>query len=488
MIFKSIRWRLQVWYGVILITVLAGFGATAYRFERARVLQNVDEELQLRVTALMHGLRDGGGPRGGPPDGRPPPEDGSRPPEGDEPPPPDRPYHLPVRDAGLFGGTGKNGFYFIIWRRDRTEMARSTNAPASVPQVSRNDTTGLEAPRTRGILREVYHTTPPGESILAGRSIDEDFNDLRKFAWGLGAVGGVVLLLGLAGGWWLAARAIRPIDDISATALKIAAGDLSQRIDVTDTENELGRLAGVLNSTFTRLEAAFAQQGQFTADAAHELRTPVAVILTQTQMALKRDRDASEYRQTLEACQRSAQRMKGLLESLLELARLDAGEEPLSRRSFDLAETTRECLELVRPLANDLRISSDLPPLKLTGDPQRLTQVITNLLTNAIHYNQPNGEVRVALARVNDTAVLSVSDTGQGISPADLPHVFERFYRADKARSNASGRNGLGLAISKAIVAAHGGTIEVTSELGKGATFTMRLPIEDGGGQTVRLT
>src|SRR5204862_5783999 len=129
-------------------------------------------------------------------------------------------------------------------------------------------------------------------------------------------IGGCILLVGLAGGWWLATGAIRPIEGISATAAKISAGDLSQRIDVAETESELGRLAGVLNSTFARLETAFAQQQQFTSDAAHELRTPVSVILTQTQAALARERPAAEYREIIEACQRAAQRMRRLIESL----------------------------------------------------------------------------------------------------------------------------------------------------------------------------
>ncbi len=317
---------------------------------------------------------------------------------------------------------------------------------------------------------------------MAGRSIATDLAEMRRFGWLLAAVGGVVLMFGLIGGWWLVSRAIRPITDISATAVKIAAGDLSQRINVADTENELGRLAGVLNSTFARLEAAFAQQGRFTADVAHELRTPVSVLLTQTQTALNRERNAAEYRETVEACQRAAQRMRRLLESMLELARLDAGQEPMKSLRFDLSQTVCDCIELIRPLAEerDIKIRSDLPSVDFTGDPERLSQVITNLLTNAIHHNKDHGEVRVSMQLQNDTVILAVADTGLGISTEDLPHVFERFYRADKSRSGSSGRTGLGLAISKAIVEAHGATIEVSSELGTGTTFLVRLPLQPG--------
>ena len=161
------------------------------------------------------------------------------------------------------------------------------------------------------------------------------------------------MLIGLAGGWWFVSRAMRPVENISAAAVKISAGDLSQRINVAETESELGKLASVLNSTFARLDAAFAQQKQFASDAAHEFRTPVSVILTQTQTALNRERTAPEYRETVEACQRAAQRMRKLIGALLELARLDAGQEQMKRLRFDFSRTVADCVELVKPLAEE---------------------------------------------------------------------------------------------------------------------------------------
>ncbi|MFZ0828070.1 MAG: ATP-binding protein [Verrucomicrobiia bacterium] len=283
--------------------------------------------------------------------------------------------------------------------------------------------------------------------------------------------------MGLYVGWRVADRAIKPVENISATAIKISAGDLSQRINVAETESELGQLAGVLNSTFARLEAAFAQQQQFTADAAHELRTPVSVMLTQTQTALGRERSASEYRETLEACQRATQRMRRLIESLLELARLDAGQEPMKRLQFDLSKMALDCVELIRPLADErgLKVHCELPSLECHGDAERLAQVITNLLANAVQYNKANGEVRISAKLQGSMILLAVSDTGEGIAAADLPRVFERFYRADQSRW--SGQTGLGLAISKGIVEAHGGTIEVSSQPDVGTTFSVRLPV-----------
>jgi heavy metal sensor kinase len=498
MIFNSIRWRLQIWYGLILVTVLAGFGFTAYQLERGRQFRRIDEELQRRVGAVASALRQpprNRGPNGpehrpfdGPPsEDQPPGRPGPEQPFNEGPPPrqfgrgPGE-FHLQPQHAALFDETDTNGFYYVVWLRNDQELARSTNAPAHVPQPARTraplrgEAPGPQPPQQRNQFRESVMAMPPGDMILVGHSIQTEMTELHRTAWKLASVGGIILLLGLAGGWWLASRAIRPIEDISATAVKISAGDLSQRINIGETESELGRLASVLNSTFARLDAAFAQQQQFTSDAAHELRTPVSVMLTQTQTALNRERSAEQYRETVESCQRAAQRMRRLIESLLELARLDAGQQQMKQMRFDLGQTARDCAELLKPLADerDVKIICDVPSLDCVGDPERLAQVINNFLTNAIHYNTEDGQVRISGKSNNGTTILTVSDTGMGISPEDLPRVFDRFYRADTSRS--SGHAGLGLAISKAIVEAHGGTIEVASELGAGTTFTLHLP------------
>jgi heavy metal sensor kinase len=385
---------------------------------------------------------------------------------------------LPAHRSNLFDADETNPFYYIVWLRDGSELSRSTTAraDASIPESQRN--TSSPGARTRGALRELFLFTRPGECVLVGRSIGPELRGQRELAYWMTGLGGGVLALGLAGGWWLANRAIRPINEISATSARIAAGDLSQRISSTETESEFGRLTSVLNSTFARLEAAFAQQGQFTADASHELRTPVSVILSQAQSALARERSPAEYRDSLQACQRAAQRMRQLIESLLDLARLDAGEETMHRAQFDLSSAARECVELIRPLPAErgIQIHTDLASVLCEGDEQRIVQVITNLLTNAIHFTGENGQVHVSTRSENGTALLLVSDTGDGIPAEDLPHVFERFYRVDKSRSGIQGRTGLGLAICKAIVNAHNGSIDVQSEPGKGTTFLLRLP------------
>jgi heavy metal sensor kinase len=488
-IFNSIKWRLQLWYGLILVAVLVGFGVTAYQLEHNRQFRRIDDELHRRIGILGAALHRGP-PRRGPGAedmrfDRPPPdqmpEDGP-PGQGFRPPPR---FELAPENAHFFDASDPHDFYFVIIGRDGHEIASSTNQPAGASNPGMNESTQISGPAglprqpfTFGNFREAGDLLPSGERIRVGCSISPELNELQRAALNLLGIGGLILLVGLAGGWWMVSRALRPIADITATAVKISAGDLSQRINATDAESELGQLATVLNSTFARLETAFAQQKQFASDAAHELRTPVSVILTQTQTALNREREAASYRQTVEVCQRAAQRMRKLIESLLALARFDAGQEVLKRLRFDLAKTARECADLVQPLADErgvkLRLTGE--PLEITGDPERLAQVVTNLLTNAIQYNQPQGEVRMELKSQGGLAVLTVADTGQGIAAENLSQVFGRFYRADKSRTGA-GNSGLGLAISKAIVEAHAGTIEIASEEHVGATFTVRLPI-----------
>ncbi|MEW6157449.1 MAG: ATP-binding protein [Verrucomicrobiota bacterium] len=495
MIFRSIRWRLQLWYALFLVLVLAGFGLTALQLQRAHELRRIDQELQERAGVLLQALgqvpEDAAGPLppprrmepGAPPHPR-PPGDGFRPPRPRGSPADfaaPRPFQIPREHAGLFDTNRSNAWYYIVWLPGGRELSRSASATFEIPfPVSASSQARSGGVRMRGPLRELFQFTPPGECVLVGRSIAPELAGLKQLAWWLSALGGCVLVAGLAGGWWLATRAIRPIDDISAAAAKIATGDLSHRISVEETDSELGRLAGVLNSTFARLESAFVQQARFTSDASHELRTPVSVILTQTQSALARDRSAAEYRETVEACQRAAQRMRRLTESLLELARFDAGQENLARLEVDLAQAAAECVELVRPLAEAraLSIHAELSTARCLGDPDRLGQVLLNLLTNAVHYNRSGGEVRLITKLEGDAALCRITDTGNGIRAEDLDRIFERFYRADGARSGSAGHShaGIGLAIAKAIVESHGGSIEVESVPGAGATFTVRLP------------
>jgi heavy metal sensor kinase len=319
---------------------------------------------------------------------------------------------------------------------------------------------------------------PMRTSILVGKSIRREEDELRGFAWQLATAGTLVLAVGLVGGWWISARLLRPLGLIAATASSISETSLSERIDTAKVDRELEELAKVLNATFARLEAAFQRQARFTADASHELRTPLAVVRGQAELALSRPRRVEEYQSALESCLRAAVRMGALVDGLLTLARADAGKLDVAHEPLDLRRLVEEVIALLSPLAGTsrIRVQSNLHPVTVMGDSSRLTQVITNLINNAIQYNHPGGSVQVSLAVKDGWAELAVEDTGVGIPSEDCPHVFERFYRVDKARSRASGGQGLGLAISKSIVEAHGGTIGFRTEAGKGSTFWVRLP------------
>jgi heavy metal sensor kinase len=314
--------------------------------------------------------------------------------------------------------------------------------------------------------------------VLVGRRVERELEELNWFACHLVGIGLFVLLVGLAGGWLLSRGALRPIQRMSATAASITATNLSRRIDVTGVDRELAGLAGILNAMFDRLQTAFERQARFTADASHELRTPLTIIHSHTELALTRPRTPEEYRDALDTSLRAARRMRALVDGLLTLARVDAGSLDIQQQDIDLGALVEDSADLLKTMAEqhwvDLRVKAD--PIEVVGDPGRLTQVVTNLLTNAIHYNRSGGTVAVTVAADAQDVALTVADTGCGIPEEDVPHIFERFYRVDKARSREEGGCGLGLAICKSIVEAHRGTISFTSEVGQGTTFVVRLP------------
>jgi heavy metal sensor kinase len=480
----SIRWRLQLWHSCLLLAVLSGFGLTAWELQRSAQYRRLDEDLQRRVAVVNGALRRSAGER--PPPGRPPRD---RMPGRDDlrgpPPAEDRPagaaqglrdFRFTPQERTWFEGESARGFYYLVWAWDGRVVASSPDAPGEVPVPE--GLPGLGGQRSRGAWREAFHVTPPGDCILVGRDARAEQAALRRLGWVLAAVGVGILALGVAGGWWVTNRALQPVAEIGATAVKIADGNLAERIQVGDERSELGQLAQVLNRTFDRLQAAFGRQIRFTGDASHELRTPTAVILTHTQSALSRERSGAEYRESLGACQRAAQRMRGLIESLLVLARLDAGDAVPSPEPFRMDGVARESVELLRALAEGQQVTlqCQLEEVACRGNAEQWGQVVTNLVSNAICYNRPGGVVVVEVGPCPDGARLVVRDSGSGIGPEDLPHIFERFYRADKARSQAQGRTGLGLAIVQSIVTAHGGTVRVSSTPGQGSEFVVELP------------
>jgi signal transduction histidine kinase len=258
----------------------------------------------------------------------------------------------------------------------------------------------------------------------------------------------------------------------------MSAGDLDARIAVERTENELEQVAVALNEAFDRLHLAIEGERRFTADASHELRTPLATITAEIDWALARERSGEEYRRCLDTAHRAADRMRRIVERLLTLARADSGGASLQRAPVGLAPIVGDALGIVRPLAEQkhVTIETHLQAATVVGDRDRLTDLVTNLFSNAIQYNRDGGRVSVEVWPEGSDACVRVRDTGTGISEEDLPRVFDRFYRADKARTAQSGGAGLGLAIAKWIVEAHGGRIACQSAVGHGTEVLVRLP------------
>lgn len=507
---RSIRWRLQLWYGALFAAVLGVLGVAAYRFEADRRLELFDAELQRLCAGLNGSIRSqfSGPPRGGRGGGRGEGratsssdaegekngkadkggkdekdardgkgEKGGRGEKGEGRGPRTPPPAVPVVTTSSAVGPESvaRGIYWAVWTHNGVPFSASANAPLPLPRPTEDE----HLVRQRGGLREVFINAAPGDYALVGRSLAADLQSLHRFGWMLAGGGLAVFALVLAIGWWLVNRALRPVSAIGEAATRIATGDLARRIDTRDTDSELGQLASVLNATFARLEASFAQQARFTADAAHELRTPVTVMLTHVQNALATPGASEEHREAFEACQRAAQRMRRLIETLLQLARLDAGQESdVAPARVDLAAVARDSVDHVRPLAAQRRVTLHVEgePAACLGAADLLGQVVTNLVTNAIHHNRSGGEARIATRIDGDYVELTVADYGPGIPEAHLPHIFERFYRVDKARTGAQGRTGLGLAIVRAIVEAHSGEVTVRSTVGAGTTFTVRLP------------
>jgi heavy metal sensor kinase len=535
------RWRLLAWYAAVLTTVIGGFALLLYmQASRAR-FQQIDEQLAGAVEYLDATLKrlppfEPDWQRR-PPFGLPPPAPGGvqftdeqrrqvealdvearnrldeilteeqrarldemrdRPPRGRgfpaEPPiPPPAPrarervladLRLPSSLLPRDGDRPEDHAWFIVWHRDGKVLktapeAAKMNLPET-PIASDSVGDGLRL-RQRGSTREAVRRGPHATVILVGKPIAREMNELSGFGWRLAGTGGLALAIGLAGGWVISRGIVRPIAGISATAAAISATNLSRRIEPGRLDSELVGLAQVLNDMFARLQDEFSRQTRFTADASHELRTPVALLHSQIELALKRERTADEYREALETCLRASGRMRSLLDGLITLARADAGKLALAFQPVDLVVLVEEVAAQHRGDAEraNIALQTTLPgvPVEVQGDSVFLSRLLANLLTNAIRHTPDGGRIQISLTADRREVVLSVADTGCGIPEEDVPKIFERFFRVDKARSRSSGGSGLGLAICKSIVEAHSGSIGISSRLEQGTTFTVRLPI-----------
>ncbi len=321
-------------------------------------------------------------------------------------------------------------------------------------------------------------------TLLVGRSLDATAATLRQTVAAILVAGPGLLLLACGGGYFLAGRALAPIQRINQTTRQIQAQDLGVRIGTSVGQGEIGELAQTIDAMLERLDQAFARQRRFTADAAHELRTPLAVVTAEASLALQRRRSPAEYQRVLATVIQESERLRVLVQDLLMLARTEQAVELGRPQRIALTNLCTQAVTRVQPQAAAQAVRIVVEPAEPTddlfvwGDPVWLGQLLGNLLDNAIKYSPPGGLVQVSLGATAETVWLEVADDGTGIAAEHLAHIFERFYRVDVARNrdSATAGVGLGLAICRGIVEAYGGTITVTSRAGQGARFTVQLP------------
>jgi heavy metal sensor kinase len=457
-----------LWYTVILTVVIGGAGGSLYYVTQRSAFEEFDAQIESQARGIA-GLLTGSSA-----------VDADRQLTADlaryfeRPKPGPKPAEVRLDDP-------EGQPYYVVWGSNGAVVHashRQWEVPPFEPKPSPHDPRKPRW-RDRDTWREAVVAGPHGASVLVGRSTKEVRRHLQTFLVRLVASGAGALAVAMVGGWFLTGKALAPIDRISATAEAVSSSNLSQRISLEETDSEFGRLAGVLNGAFDRMEQALVRQVAFTADASHELRTPLAVVAASAELALRRDRSPEYYRNTLTQCCDAAHRMQRVIEKLLTLARADAVQVAPITEPIDLARLADDVVTRLLPLATarDVTCTVDLALATIEGDADQVALMLENIVENAIAYNRPSGMVSVRLTTAGASAVLEVTDNGIGIPPADQPHVFDRFYRVDKARARDSGGSGLGLAIARRIVEDHGGTIELTSSEATGTRVVVTLPL-----------
>ncbi len=353
-----------------------------------------------------------------------------------------------------------------------------------VPGSDRDRSRKISVEGRRLLVEGNGFTTPDGARFIVESGAP--YQQIEVVLHGLLLTFGIympfIIFVAVGSGYWLMRRSLQPVDEITRRAEGITSTNLSERLPVIRTGDELERLSISLNRMIERLDDAFQHINRFSADASHELRTPLTILQLELEGIAQSQRLNPSLIDQIGSALEETHRMSHIVESLLAISRLDAGEAKIVLTRIDLGQLAASTTEQMKLLAEEKSIqltSTVAHDVYVEGDRSHLQQVVVNLVANAIKYTHDGGEVEVRVRCKANSAILEVSDNGAGIPDYALPHVFERFYRADKARSRESGGAGLGLAIVKAICTAHGAELHVSSREGMGSVFTVELPLHD---------
>jgi heavy metal sensor kinase len=460
----TVRTRLTLWYTGVLVTILLVVSALSYSLLRWSVLHDVDQSLVTTADVVREASEEVASTT-----------------------------VIPGPEAALRELLGPEFYdkFFQLMDPEGRPRARSRlrrqSALALSAQARANaargrltfETLHLGEGPARLLTVPVVRGGRVVEIVQVGMSLEASERTLSRYLTILVVLVPLAIVLAAGGGILLARRALRPVDTMSLAARRITAEDLSRRIPRHRTGDELDRLAETLNAMLDRLEDAFAQVRRFAADAAHELRTPLTALRGGIEVALRGERSPEEYRRVLRSSLEEVERLTHLAEDLLLLSRFSVVVSA-PRQRVELEPLVMEALDVGTQLAHGRGVSivaTGLTPAAVVGDASALRRALLNLLDNAVKYTPPGGKIEVSLAREGHRAAIAVRDTGVGIAPADVEHVFQPFVRLEAGREEVPDGAGLGLSIARSIIVAHGGELTLESTPGAGSVFTIRLPL-----------
>lgn len=463
---KTVRSKLLLTLGLALAVALVGFGVVVHGLFRSRLDGDLDAQLKALSFAASR-IADAG-----------------------------RPMVQTYMEQGFDLKPG--GFFVQLFDADGAPLSQSVGF---TEKLTLNEATKQAAPgRTEAILEEVR--SPSGKALrvatfaridyvngqrglqffaMAGAPLDRHSAQLRQVAIGLLTIGGAVWLVTMFISWLLLKHWLQALTNLKDAARQMSAGQLTrQRVHVPPHDAEIASLSQSINHLLDHLESAHSTQQRFIADASHELRTPLTILRGEIEVALRKPRSADEYREVLQSNKEEIESLSRLTDNLLILARADAGQLAQHRDEVDVLDVVRDVATKLQPIAEKRNVTLDIASdsdTKLLGDRTQLERVLFNLIDNAISYSPAEETVSITITRSDTQMRVEVCDAGPGIPPEHLPHLFERFYRADQSRSREQEGAGLGLAIVKTFVEAHGGTVSASSVIGQGATFVVLLPV-----------